>query len=192
MSTESPEFEQTCRALFESTRDRASHNLEITKGHAELSGPAARFLADYERIGALPGQEFCEAALDAVQRFDEETQAAYGGYRKQLADQIRESFEQIYGISVELLQAQSDFYSRTAQRGGAREPSPMGKRFRERATALLANADRIRALTGEDFIREAQAVLDPFTSIDMSAVKSELHADDVATRLRRRLRREPR
>ena len=183
MSPHSPDqVERDCRQLFESAHERASQNVAVTDDARPLRDPAASFLADYERVGALSGKEFCEAVLAAIERLDRETEAAYALYREQFADQVRESFEDICVRSVRFLERQDDFYSSIAKRGEAREPSPTGKRFREQATVFLADVDRIRALSGEEFIREADAAVEAFTSLnDMKTVKAEIREDWAAT-----------
>ena len=192
MSTESrEELERKCREIFESAHDHARHNMDVAdrSGHPELRGPSAQFLADYERIRGLSGREFCEAALAADERLYNETKAAVERHREEHAHQLRQAFEDLCRVSAQLLDAQDEFYSSIAKRGETREPSPMTARFRDHAMVLLADADRIRALTGEDSIGEATAALAPFESINMKKVKAELSAGWAATPLLRCWRR---
>jgi len=167
----------------------ASHNLAVTD-HAPLCEPANRFLADYERISALSGEEFCVAAFTAIEQFEEETRAASEPYHQLQAEEMREAFERICQGSALLLEHQARLYSGIGKRGGAGALSPKWKRFREQATRFLAEADRIRVLAGEDFKRESATAIGAFTSLnDMNALKAEIYADWAATPLRRRLSR---
>jgi hypothetical protein len=196
MSTDSSEqSEHECRETFEAAQARARHNLAVLDKHrdasrAQLREPTARFLADYDRISALTGPEFCVAALAAIERLDDDTAAAYAPYREQYASELRDGFEELCRVSGQLLAAQEEFYAGVARKGETREPSPMGKRFQEQATLLLAEADRIRALAGEDFIDEAKAILKLFESVNLKAVKREIYRDWSATPVLRRWRRE--
>jgi len=169
-----------CRELFESAHDRASDFVALTN-LPQIREAATRFLTEYERVSALSGSEFRRVALVAVERFDDETEAA-------AAKHLRDTFERVCTVSAQVLEEQDGFYSSIGERGQARELSATGERFRGQALVFLADAERIRALSGEKFTREAQAAFDAFTTMsEMDAMKAEIRSDWAATPLGRRL-----
>jgi hypothetical protein len=186
-ATDSSSGESECRERFAARLAVARENLALLEDDdrlqdAQLREPNATFLAEYQRIAALTGPEFCEEANAAMARMATGNNAASERHNAEIGSWLRGPFESICESSERIAKLLDEFYSRPApNRNEPPELSPKSKLFQEQATAFLANADRIRALTGDDFRREALAAIDAFTSLgELQAVKREAYAASAA------------
>jgi len=184
---DSPEaVERDCRRLCESAREDAEMRLALSD--ADGRERAAQFLADYDRVSALSGSEFVGAAMTAIDRYEDQTEEAREADLDEQARQLLELLERALGTYEELLR-QLD--ARIGEKGEARVPPPIEKRFREHATRVLADADRLRALPRDDFILETLGVFEAHRSINWKELKAEIHTEalmDDLPRLPRRMR----
>jgi hypothetical protein len=186
-ATDSSSDESECRERFAARLAVARENLALLEDDdrlqdAQLREPNATFLAGYQRIAALTGPEFCDQANAAMARMATGNDDAIDRHNAEIGSWLRGPFESVCESSERITTLLDEFYSRAAaNRNEPPELSPKSKLFREQATVFLANADRIRALTGDDFKREALAAIDAFTSLgELQAVKREAYAAPAA------------
>jgi hypothetical protein len=163
-------------------REDAHHDLTSVK-HAQMREPIERFLNDFERVAALSGPAFIAAASASMRRVRSELEAAHAAAQEPYDRQIREGFEAICRHLAELLDAQNDL-----DRSIATSDETHYRRqrdLREKAITLLADADRIRSLSGDDFAREATAAIEAFDSRELQAAKLQIYANATVDPLRR-------
>jgi hypothetical protein len=179
------ELERGLRERFEAARCTAINNAKVT----QLREPAERFLAQYESIAVLTGDAFERFATSAIERFADETDAVADLALERLRDEYRAKFDEVCAVSASLLKWLEENYGETAKSGQARDLSSTWRLFREQATVFPAEADRIRALAGADFERQAGEAYAEFTTTgDTDTLLAELSADVVAQSFLQRLR----
>ena len=178
----SEDLELQTRAEFESMREDAHRDLTSVK-HAQMREPIERFLNDFERVAALSGPAFIAAASASMRRLRIELEAVQAAAQEPYDRQIREGFEAICRQMAELLEAQNDLDSSIATSDDT--PFRRQRDLREKAITLLADADRIRSLSGDDFAREVAAAIEPLDSRELQAAKLEIYANATVDPLRR-------